>query len=77
MMPRLVIFSESLISVPEILIGGIAGKVRKRWCVPKSMDSDLSGLRQRPLKHSHERREDKHASKQSIEALIPPLLRLM
>ena len=76
-MPRLVMLSESLISVPEILIGGIAGKVRKRWCVPKSMDSDLSGLRQRPLKQSHERREDKHASKQSIEALIPLLLRLM
>ena len=66
MMPRLVIFSESFISVPEILIGGTAGKVCKRWCVPKSMDSDLSGLRRRPLKHSHERREDKHASKQSI-----------
>ena len=76
-MPRLVILSESLISVPEILMGGIAGKVRKRWCVPKSMDSDLSGLRQRPLKQSHERRVDKQASKQSIEALILPLLRLM
>ena len=76
-MPRLVIFSESLISVPEILMGGTAGKVRKCWCVPKSMDSDLSGLRQRLLKQSHERREDKHASKQSIEALIPLTLRLM
>ena len=76
-MPRLVILSESLISVPEILMGGIAGKVRKRWCVPKSMDSDLSRLRQRPLKQSHERRVAKQASKQSIEALIVPLLRLM
>ena len=45
-MPRLVILSESLISVPGILMGGIAGKVRKHWCMPKSMDSDLSGLRQ-------------------------------
>ena len=72
-MPRLVMLSESLISVPEILIGGIAGKVRRRWCVPKIMDSDLSGLRQRKLKQSHERREDK----QSIEALIPLILRLI
>ena len=76
-MPRLVMLSESLISLPEILIGDIAGKVRKCWCVPKSMDSYLSGLRQRSLKQSHEWREDKHASKQSIEALIPLILRLM
>ena len=40
-MPRLVILSESLISVPGILMGGIAGKVQasgKKW--------DCSGLDQ-------------------------------
>ena len=58
-------------------MGGIARKVRKRWGMPNSMDSDLSGFRQRPLKQSHERSVDKQASKQSIYALIVPLLRLM
>ena len=37
----------------------------------------LVRFRQRPLKQSHERRVDKHASKQSIEALILLLFRLM
>ena len=49
-MPRLVILSESVIAMPEILMGGIAGKVLKQWCLPKSMHSDLSGSRQRLLK---------------------------
>ena len=31
-MPRLAVLSESLISVTEILLSGIAGEVRKRWC---------------------------------------------
>ena len=35
--------------LPAILMDGIAGKVRKRWRVPNSMYSDLSGLRHRPL----------------------------
>ena len=30
-------------------IDGVAGKVRSRWCVLKSMASYLSGLRERPL----------------------------
>ena len=58
-------------------MGGIGGKVRKRWWVPRSMDSDLSGLRQRPLKQSQERRADKQVSKRSTEVLIFELLRLI
>ena len=34
-MLKLIIISDSMISVPKILMGGIAGKVRKCWYVPK------------------------------------------
>ena len=43
----------------------------------RAKDSDLSGLKQRPLGQSHELRVVKQASKQSIEALKLLLLRLI
>ena len=69
MTPRLVILSERLISLPVILMDGITGNARKRVRVrvPNSMNSDLLGLRQRPLCQSQMRRVSKQASKQEIE----------
>ena len=65
---RLVIWSESSMSVSYMWIDGVAGKVRSRWCVPKSIASDLSGLRERPLKQSQEEcRVDRHVSRWEME----------
>ena len=68
--PRLVIWSEILISASAILIDGMVGKVRRRWWVPKSIASDLSGLRQRPLKQSQDRKADRHASKRPTDLVV-------
>ena len=57
-------------SMPAILTAGIAGKVRRRWWLPRMIESDLSGLRHRPLVQSQERTADKHVSKRSSDALM-------
>ena len=75
--PRLVIWSEILISASAILIDGMVGKVWRRWWVPKSIASDLSGLRQRPLKQSQDRKADRHASKRSTDSVVSLRVRPM
>ena len=55
----------------------MVGKVRRRWWVPKSIASDLSGLRKRPLEQSQDRKADRHASKRSTDSVVSLRVRPM
>ena len=54
MTPRVLIWSDNGTVVPATVMPDGAGKVRRRCRVPKTIDSDLSPLRDKPLEQNQE-----------------------